>query len=126
MADEDINNVASTIPSNILPLKGTMQIHQLFSETRGILNYKVLSCFCEQFCSCHVPKTYWPLPETESNTDNILDQLFPNEKEDVAIHVVEDLSLTDITNKIGMPRKGFYDIVYGPDESSDEDQPLAT
>ncbi|CAG9571814.1 unnamed protein product [Danaus chrysippus] len=95
---EDIDNVASTIPSNILPLKGTMQIHQMFSETRGILNYRVLSCFCEKFCSCHVPKTYSPLPETESNIDKILDHLFPNEKDDVVIQEMEDLSLTAKSN----------------------------
>lgn len=52
--------------------------------------------------------------------------LLSNEKEDDMIHDVQDFTLADITNTIGMPRKSFYDTVYGSDESSDEDQPLAT
>nr|CAH7748308.1 unnamed protein product [Callosobruchus chinensis] len=92
--------------------QGTMQVHQMFSETYKILNHRVLSCFCQQFCSCHVPKTYRPLPEAQLST---------KEKEDDTIYH----ALVDITNKIGMPRKSFYDTVYSPDESSDEDQPLA-
>nr|CAH7753912.1 unnamed protein product [Callosobruchus chinensis] len=112
VTDEDIDNVAATIPNNIVPLKGTMQVHQMFSETYKILNHRVLSCFCQQFCSCHVPKTYRPLPEAQLST---------KEKEDDTIYH----ALVDITNKIGMPRESFYDTVYSPDESSDEDQPLA-
>nr|CAH7753910.1 unnamed protein product [Callosobruchus chinensis] len=92
--------------------QGTMQVHQMFSETYKILNHRVLSCFCQQFCSCHVPKTYRPLPEAQLST---------KEKEDDTIYH----ALVDITNKIGMPRESFYDTVYSPDESSDEDQPLA-
>lgn len=39
---------------------------------------------------------------------------------------MEDFTLADITKTIGMPRKCVYDSVCCPDESSDEDQPLAT
>lgn len=125
VTDEDVEKVAATIPSNIKALKGTMQVHQMFTETRGILNHRVLSCFCEQYCSCHDPKTYRPLPETQPNVECTMDQVSANEKEDDMIDEVGDFSLSDITNKIEMPRKRFYDTVYSPDESSDEDQPLA-
>ncbi|XP_053599993.1 uncharacterized protein LOC128683137 [Plodia interpunctella] len=122
---EDIEKVAATIPSNIVPLKGTMQVHQMFTENRGILNHRVLSCFCDQFCSCHAPKTYRPLPEIQEQ-QNTVDKFLSNEKEDAVIHYKEGLMLADITNTIRMSRKSIFDTVYGPDESSDEDQPLAT
>lgn len=124
VTNEDVEKVAATIPSNIVPLKGTMQVHQMFTETRGILKHRVLSCFCEQFCSCHGPKTYRPLPETEQQ--KTVDEFLSNEKEEDLTHDVEDFTLADITNTIGMSRKSFYDTVYSPDESSDEDQPLST
>lgn len=125
VTDEDVESVAATIPSNIVPLKGTMQVHQMFTETHGILNHRVLSCFCEKFCSCFVPKTYRPVPVTQQQP-NTVDNFLSYEKQDDIIHDVEDFTLADITNIIGMPRKSFYDTVYSLDESSDEDQPLAT
>ncbi|CAF4941167.1 unnamed protein product [Pieris macdunnoughi] len=102
VTDADVKNVAATIPSNIVPLKGTMQVHQMYSETRGILNHRVLSCFCEKFCSCHDPKTYQPLPEIQQQ-QNTVHEFLSNEKEDDIIHDVEDFTLSDITNTIRMP-----------------------
>lgn len=122
VTDEDIENVVATIPSNIMPLKGCMQVHQMFSKTCGILSHSLLSCFCDQFCSSHVPKTYRPLPEIKA----AVSQLFANENEDDAHHEIEDFLLSDIKNKTGMPRKRFYDSIYSSDELCDEDQSLAT
>ncbi|KAL3279398.1 hypothetical protein HHI36_016908 [Cryptolaemus montrouzieri] len=103
-----------------------MQIQQMFSETRGILNYRFLSCFYGQLCTFTFLKLIGLcLEHNPTLTIFCLNQLFLNEKEDVAIHEVENFSRTDITNKIGMLRISFYDTVYGLDESSYEDQPLA-
>lgn len=122
VTDEDIENVAATIPSTLLPLKGTMQVHQMFSITCGTLSHRELSCFCKQFCCCHNPKTYQPLPEIQLNSEYIaMDQLPVSETEEI------DKPLSDITNIMTIPRNRFYDTVYGPDTSSDEDdQPLIT
>lgn len=50
-----------------------------------------------------------------------LDQFSANEKECHTIHKIADFLLSDITNKIGMFRKRFYDTVVSTDESSDKD-----
>lgn len=39
VTDEDGENLVGTIPSNIMPPGGTMQVHQMFWKTRGILGY---------------------------------------------------------------------------------------
>jgi hypothetical protein len=45
--------------SVVKPIPGTMQIHQLCSETYGSVAYRTLSCFCNRpgRCNCYHVKT---------------------------------------------------------------------
>ena len=59
ITDDDIQNVSATVPENIVPLQGTMQVHQIFTDTLGTLKYRNLSCFCNRgFCLCQNPQVY--------------------------------------------------------------------
>nr|XP_053618254.1 uncharacterized protein LOC128679821 [Plodia interpunctella] len=110
---DDIAQILVEIPTEIIPLKGTMDVHQLMSQEPGVLSYRSLSCFCHKFCDCYNLKTYCPLPErvievNESPTSDL------NEP------------LTDLTNIIRAPTKRFYETVYTSTSEDEDDQPLVT
>ncbi|CAH2013156.1 unnamed protein product [Acanthoscelides obtectus] len=63
--DEDFENMAREIPTEIVPLYGTMKLHQAFTEEIGSLEYRELSCFCQHgFCSCMCPEIHYLPKET--------------------------------------------------------------
>lgn len=117
VTDSDIQNVEKVLPKNLVPLQGTMQVHQVFTDTLGELQYRDLSCFCQRgFCSCMNPKTYLPVPAP------VIDTL----KEDVPLDGLdEEIVLDDISNIVAAPRKTYYNTVYSSSSSSD-DLPLAS
>lgn len=110
VSKDDIAVILMTIPNGIIPLKGTMQVHQLFAQHPGSLSYRILSCFCSKFCSCYDVKTYHPLPEDVIEVDSATSDL------------EEPLPLTDISNMIRGAPKGFYETVYPSSTSEDEDE----
>lgn len=67
--DEDFENMPREIPTKIVPLCGTMKVHQGFPEEMGSLMYRELSCFCQRgFCAYMYTKTYYPLKEMIAQT----------------------------------------------------------
>lgn len=110
ITDEDVKQSSTQIPENIVPLSGTMKVHQVFTEEAGVLKYRNLSCFCQRgFCSCMDPKHYVPLKTAmEQSTPSDCNTNF----------------LYDISNLYQKRVKGFYSTVYSSD--SDDDAPLAT
>nr|CAI5852642.1 unnamed protein product [Callosobruchus analis] len=112
ITDEDTKRSSAQIPKNIVPLLGTMKVHQVFTKKAGVLKYRDLSCFCQRgICSCMNPKVYVPLKtviEESSSNDSV---------SDVDI-------LIDISNFYRGVGKGFYGTVCSSD--SDDDVPLAT
>lgn len=111
ITNENIEQSSNLIPENIVPLVGTMKVHQVFTEEAGVLKYRNLSCFCQRgFCSCMNPKHYVPL----KNLKTAVEQSTPS--------TCDNNFLSDISN-LGQKRpKGFYNIVYSSD--SDDDAPL--
>lgn len=84
---EEIDGIAKQLPSNVLPLKGTLHVHQVFTKVRGQLSYRNLSCFCNRsFCTCLQPKIYQPIacPVSEIKCD------------DVTLEDVDDTNIEDI------------------------------
>ncbi|CAG4942838.1 unnamed protein product [Parnassius apollo] len=59
------------IPDNVLPLPGTMKVHQVFTEEKGVFKYRDLSCFCRRgFCSCMDLKEYRPLKPVDEKSSS--------------------------------------------------------
>ncbi|CAH0558569.1 unnamed protein product [Brassicogethes aeneus] len=110
ITNEDIEQSSKQIPEHILPLLGTMKVHQVFTEEVGVLKYRNLSCFCQRgFCSCMNPKRYVPLQHTvEKSISSACDNSY----------------LSDISNLCQKRVKGFYSIVYNSD--SEDDVPLTS
>ncbi|CAK1583097.1 unnamed protein product [Parnassius mnemosyne] len=110
ITDEDINIWSMEIPDNVLPLPGTMKVHQVFTEEKGVLKYRDLSCFCRRgFCSCMDPKEYRPLKPVDKKSSS--DECEPD-------------FMKEIGNLVHTQRKPFYNTVYGSD--TDDDIPLLT
>ncbi|CAG4942850.1 unnamed protein product [Parnassius apollo] len=107
---EDINIWSMEIPDNVLPLCGTMKVHQVFTEEKGVLKYRDLSCFCRRgFCSCMDPKEYRPLKPVDEKSSS--DECEPD-------------FMKEIGNLVHPQRNPFYNTVYGSD--TDDDIPLLT
>lgn len=113
VTDSDIQNIEKTLPKNLVPLQGTMQVHQVFTDTLGELQYRDLSCFCQRgFCSCMSPKTYQPVPTP------VIDTL----SEDVLLDGFDkEIVLDDISNIVALPRKTYYNTIYSSSSGSDEE-----
>lgn len=110
ITDEDIKIWTREIPENIVPLSGTMKLHQVFSEKKGVLKYRYLSCFCKRgFCSCMDPKEYRPLKSMDEQSSSF--ECDPD-------------FMKEIGNLVRSQRNVFYSTVYGSD--SDDDIPLQT
>lgn len=141
MTDADIQNVEHTISKDVIPLRGTMQVHQVFSDTPGELKYRNLSCFCQRgFCACLSPKTYQPIPITISQSPERNDSKDtlnrPPERNDLEDTInqspeesgLEDMNeaevLTDISHILSNPKKTYFNMVYSP-SSTDDDEPLS-
>ncbi|XP_063384484.1 uncharacterized protein LOC134670614 [Cydia fagiglandana] len=116
LTESDIQIVEKALPKNLVPLQGTMQVHQVFTDTPGELQYRDLSCFCERgFCRCMNPKTYQPVPVPVINTL----------REDIlSFELDEESVLDDISNVVAVPRRSYYNTVYSSSSNSD-DEPLA-
>jgi len=56
----DIAAVTELIPPNMAPIKGTMEIHQVISDSNrsGALTVRNISCFCKRpdICACYNPQ----------------------------------------------------------------------
>ncbi|KAH9643940.1 hypothetical protein HF086_016490 [Spodoptera exigua] len=74
--NSDIENVAKLVPSDLTPLTGTMQIHQIIANSPGIIQYRSLSCFCglkRGLCDCFGLNTHTygkSTKKTELNRSN--------------------------------------------------------
>ncbi|CAH2095385.1 unnamed protein product [Euphydryas editha] len=116
VTDSEIHNVEKTVPKNLVPLQGTMQVHQVFTDIPDELQYRDLSCFCQRgFCACMNPKKYQPVPVSVVDTNgeiNCSDRL--NEKK----------ILANISNIVTVPRKTYYS-TFCTSSSSSNDEPLA-
>ncbi|CAG9789811.1 unnamed protein product [Diatraea saccharalis] len=113
VTDSDIQNIEKALPKNLVPLQGTMLVHQVFTDTPGELQYRDLSCFCQRgFCSCMSPKTYHPVPAPviDTLTEGIL-----------LDGLDEEIVLDDILYIITVPRRTFYNTVYSTPSSSDDE-----
>ena len=57
--DDAIQRVDKVIPADLVPVKSTMSIHQLFSDSSDSVHFRTASCFCEypQMCNCCAPST---------------------------------------------------------------------
>ncbi|CAG5051670.1 unnamed protein product [Parnassius apollo] len=120
------------IPKTIVPLVGTTRVHQVFSNIRGQLKYRDLSCFCERgFCECLNPKLYYPIPVPKSNNtthkvcdfdDNLSNDNFPLSHMLTSSHE-NDISFKDFRTSVS---KNMYKRVYRSSDTSenntDEDE----
>lgn len=51
--ENDIQEMIKMIPDNIIPIKGTMKLHQIVMDGKETVKYKWLSCFdCEKYICC--------------------------------------------------------------------------
>ncbi|CAH1636783.1 unnamed protein product [Spodoptera littoralis] len=128
ITNDDIQKVEQAIPHGLIPLRGTMQVHQVFSDTPGLLQYRDLSCFCQRgFCACFSPQTYQPLPVSTSpisptKISNNLEIPFDLIPERDSLEYMNELEvLTDISNIVDNPKKFYYESVYSPISSSDDE-----
>ncbi|KAF8777467.1 hypothetical protein HNY73_014324 [Argiope bruennichi] len=86
--DSDIKQIQELLPSIIPPLKGTLNVHQIITNSRGVFFYRNVSCYCEQnsLCNCfpkekfsfsdvtQAPKKNYPLEKiysSDSGSDSI-------------------------------------------------------
>ncbi|CAH1104259.1 unnamed protein product [Psylliodes chrysocephalus] len=135
--DDDIDRVAEHIPKHILPLPGTMQLHQVFLEDPGILYYRKLTCFCKRgFCRCLNPQVYEPIKKIINQTMPVVckDAVIQDIQMEIPVEFEEaNHELQPITSRIGerstkdheiISRKSIFNLVYLSDSDS-EDQPLS-
>lgn len=69
--EEEIISKTDKIPSNLPTLVGTMKIHQIISQSSGVIRYRDLSCFCgplRGLCACFAPKNH-KFPKNTSLSD---------------------------------------------------------
>ncbi|KAK6168704.1 hypothetical protein SNE40_020096 [Patella caerulea] len=60
---ESIPDESSTF-SHVSPVKGTMALHQIISQSPGIISIRDVSCFCQGLmCSCFQPRIITILPD---------------------------------------------------------------
>lgn len=67
--ENDIQKMTKNIPANVIPIKGTMQLHQIVTDVNTAIKYKLLSCFdCHKniCCDCYYTKEHELLPNTLS------------------------------------------------------------
>lgn len=144
VTDADIEKVEQTVPKDIIPLRGTMQVHQVFSDTPGELQYRDLSCFCQRgFCACLSPKRYRPIPISTSiirlspegnDFGNTFEQppkrnyFEENINKSPESHCAEAMNeeevLKNITNIVNHSKKAYFEMVYSS-SSTDNDEPLS-
>ncbi|CAG4974614.1 unnamed protein product [Parnassius apollo] len=129
---EQVDAINIQIPKNIVPLVGTTRVHQVFSNIRGQIKYRDLSCFCERgFCECLNPKLYYPIPVPKSNNtthkvcdfdDNLSNDNFPLSHMLTSSHE-NDISFKDFRTSVS---KNMYKRVYRSSDTSenntDEDE----
>ncbi|XP_013189980.1 uncharacterized protein LOC106134461 [Amyelois transitella] len=64
--ENNIQNMMKMIPKNVIPIKGTMKIHQIVIDDNTKIKYKLLSCFdCKKnniCCDCYHTKEHELLP----------------------------------------------------------------
>lgn len=62
--NEDFIASYSMLPTVVPTIKGTRDIHQIYSLSQGIVNYRRITCLCqssnlyERYCSCYDLKTF--------------------------------------------------------------------
>ena len=60
--DDEFEDSARQMPTDLQPVKGTRQIHQINSVEPGVIHHRKLSCFCRwhsggiRLCSCYKPQ----------------------------------------------------------------------
>lgn len=67
--ENDIQKMTKNIPENIIPIKGTMKLHQIVTDGNTTIKYKLLSCFdCQKniCCDCYYTKEHELLSNTLS------------------------------------------------------------
>lgn len=100
-----IEDIGKSIPQNVQPMAGTMNVHQVLTDEPGLLRYRDTSCFCHsgadfQFCYCKDSRTYFPIPN-------------------------KDQEIQKLAKRKG---SGYYRAVYSPSflGSDTEDKPLSS
>lgn len=100
-------------------LVGTMNVHQIFTDTRHHLKHRQFSCFCDSakigFCKFFDPQSYFLKVQSEDfKTKTRRESSSYNE-----VPLSEFAALNEIQN---LPlRKRFYETVYGNSSDSDTD-----
>jgi hypothetical protein len=57
--DNAIDEIATVLPSNVQPLKGTQKVHQIITQNNNMIKYRDISCFCQKgLCDCFSPQTH--------------------------------------------------------------------
>ncbi|KAK9888990.1 hypothetical protein WA026_004274 [Henosepilachna vigintioctopunctata] len=142
---EEIHGIQRDIPKNLLPLPGTKEVHQIFSKSHGHLMSRNLTCFCSRgLCECLRPKLYSPIPAPRNIPTPVdPDEDIPQEMSSSPILApleniyndtfsdVDDVPLNNLlsSNKDNITfaeiheglRKSIYKSVYGPSDSSDNE-----
>ncbi|CAM4464580.1 unnamed protein product [Leuciscus chuanchicus] len=56
--NEEIDAIDALLPDDLQTVRGTMTIHQIVSESPGVISWSILSCFCSSpnGCSCFDPQ----------------------------------------------------------------------
>lgn len=69
----NITKVAEILPNGLIPLKGTMNLHQVITTTEtNTIKYRDVSCFCEPArgeCKCFSPQNHTILLQPNYNDD---------------------------------------------------------
>uniref|UniRef100_A0A8D8WWA4 Uncharacterized protein n=1 Tax=Cacopsylla melanoneura TaxID=428564 RepID=A0A8D8WWA4_9HEMI len=57
--EKDVDNIGKIVPTDILPIQGTREIHQMMTNKKGVLQHRKLSCCCDKndwirgkYCDC--------------------------------------------------------------------------
>nr|XP_053604393.1 uncharacterized protein LOC128671702 [Plodia interpunctella] len=119
---EDIDFIQNSIPKNIVPLKGTKEVHQIFSRVYGQLKYRYLSCFCARgLCECLHPKVYLPLPDLIENSHSAEIHCSDDDMPLIALtsKAKERISIEDFQ---GLHHESVYKAIYDSSENSEEDR----
>lgn len=69
--ENDILQMIKSIPEHIIPIKGTMKLHQILTDGNRTIKYKLLSCFdCNKniCCDCYYTKEHELLPNILTET----------------------------------------------------------
>lgn len=122
ISSKDIVDNTKQLPPKLQPLPGTKNMHQIFTDVRGELKYRTLSCFCSRgSCECRSPRLYKPVEpvtQTDRRDSNVAVSMA------VKKNTGKDVSFPDLVNATGNTQSGCKLSNKDVTMSSDDNQPL--